>query len=118
MHYTEEETKELVEAYTTVSTREEQEAVVLAYAEKFKKPKASIIMKLSKAGVYKPKKRLSSITGKKPKNKEDMVVDLEILLKVPEGHFRGLDKAPKTTINNIMEKFNEFIEKYSSSKTT
>lgn len=112
--YTEEETTELVEAYLLATNREEQEAVVAKYVEKFNKPKASIIMKLSKAGIYQPKQRVSSITGLRPKTKEDMVTELEEKLKVAPGFFRNLDKVPKTTLYNIMEKFDELIKQKST----
>lgn len=65
-------------------------------AEKVGKSEKSVIGKLVSLQIYKPKVRVSKITGSAPKTKKDFVKDIEQLLDVDE--LKDLDKAPKTTL--------------------
>lgn len=106
--YTPEQEAELSEAYTAADTDEAREAVIEDFMRKHGKRKRSIIAKLSKMRdangltLYKAKERLSKVTNTKPITKENIVKEIEQLMKVEEGDLTGLDKAPKLTLMRIV----------------
>jgi len=75
--YTEEQEKELFTAYSSANEAEQREAIVVAFATKWQKPKRSIIAKLSKMGIYISKAKISKVTGNKPETKEQLVRKIE-----------------------------------------
>ena len=102
MKYTPEQETELSEAY--VATEDKKE-IVEKFAAKWQKSPRSIIAKLSKMGIYVSAKRISKVSGDKPKTKEQIVADLEVKFNVVAGDFSGLEKAPKLVLIRLL-KFN------------
>lgn len=89
------------------------EALLAAYANNatiqqlmstFQKSEQSIIAKLSVEKVYKPKIRLSSVTGNKPKTKLEYVANIENTLNL---ELKGLEKAPKTVLVKLISHLSE-----------
>lgn len=72
-----------------------------AIAEVVGKPTKSVIAKLSLMEIYKPKSKVSKVTGAAPKTKAAFVKDICDLLQVDE--LLGLDKAPKATLMQLVE---------------
>lgn len=105
--YTEEMTAELVKAYTSATTPEECDEVVKHYAELWAENninEKSIIAKLSKAGVYKAKKRVSKVLKGPPQTKESMVHEMEKTMGLEFDDLYGLEKAPKLVLLKIKER--------------
>lgn len=84
-----------------------QGAEIAEIAEKVGKSEKSVIGKLVSLGVYKPKVRVSKITGAAPKTKRDFVKDIEAMLEVEE--LKDLDKAPKTTLIKLADAIQDWI---------
>lgn len=100
--YTEEMTEELVSAYKEAKDQDARSEVVSFYADKFHKPKNSIIAKLSKEKVYVAITRKSKVTGRIPETKERLVRRLEAQEGFKEGRLDGLEKAPKLVILRLL----------------
>ena len=96
--YTNEQTVEMVEIYSTSPSRE----TVAELAEKYGKSEKSIIGKLSKEGVYK-REVYKSKTGDLPVLKNAMVADIAGYLEVEVEDLSGLEKTPKQTLKIMLE---------------
>lgn len=98
--YTEDQTKELVAAYVDAE-ESDRTKVVEEYAEKFDKPKRSIIAKLSREGVYQAQRYLTKV-GEVPISKADLVNELATLFSVPEEKIESLEKANKQVLKFLI----------------
>ncbi len=79
-----------------------------AIAEVVGRPTKSVIAKLSLMGIYKPKSKVSKVTGAAPKTKAAFVKDICDLLGRDE--LLGLDKAPKATLMKLVELIEDLYE--------
>ena len=95
-NYTEEQTTEMVEAYTNEPTPETVEDL----ANKYEKSKKSIIGKLSREGVYRREAYVSK-TGEKPITKVEIVENIADHLGLEGRHLSGLEKSPKEALRNL-----------------
>jgi hypothetical protein len=98
MSYTEQITKELIEAYEDEPTRETVERLAETYGKSVK----SIIGKLSREGVYR-REVYRSKTGDLPVTKVELVADLAETLGLESWHLAGLEKAPKATLKKLTD---------------
>jgi len=98
MSYTEQITKELIEAYEDEPTRETVERLAETYGKSVK----SIIGKLSREGVYR-REVYRSKTGDLPVTKVELVADLAEALGLESWHLAGLEKAPKATLKKLTD---------------
>ena len=96
MSYTEQITKELIEAYEDEPTRETVEKL----AETYNKSVKSIIGKLSREGVYR-REIYKSKTGEVPVTKVEIVNNIADVLGVEVEALAGLEKSPKTTLKTL-----------------
>jgi hypothetical protein len=99
-NYSAERTTEMVAAYTAAETDEGRAAVVVAFADKFSKKKASIVAKLVSCGVYKAREYTTK-TGKKPVSKSQFVENIAAAIGVASDSLPGLDKANKSALEVI-----------------
>lgn len=98
-NYTEEQTLQMVQEYTATPSR----ATVEALAEKYEKSIKSIIGKLSREGVYQ-RQSYKTKTGDTPVTKEELVNEIAAGLDLDPDKLVGLEKSPKQTLKNILEK--------------
>ena len=98
MSYTKEMTKEIVEAYNDMPTRN----TVDQLAEKYDKSVKSIIGKLSREGVYR-REVYTTKTGEKPVTKLELVAEIAAGLDIDDFLLTGLEKAPKMALKAIKE---------------
>lgn len=103
-NYTEEQTAELVDAYTDADSQGQRDKVVNEFADKFGKSVRSIRQKLVREGVY-VRKEYKSKTGEKPEQKSAIVADIENILAVDAGTLSGLDLATKKALQVIRAQF-------------
>lgn len=96
MSYTEQITKELIEAYENEPTRETVERL----AETYDKSVKSIIGKLSREGVYR-REVYRSKTGDLPITKVEVVNSIADVLGIEPESLAGLEKAPKAALRNL-----------------
>ena len=96
MSYTEQITKELIEAYENEPTRETVERLAETYDKSIK----SIIGKLSREGVYR-REVYKSKTGEMPVTKLEIVSSIADLLGIEIESLVGLEKSPKTTLKAL-----------------
>jgi len=96
MSYTEQITKELIEAYEDEPTRETVERLAETYGKSVK----SIIGKLSREGVYR-REVYRSKTGDLPVTKVEVVNSIADVLGIEPESLAGLEKAPKATLRNL-----------------
>lgn len=96
MSYTEQITKELIEAYENDPTRETVERLAETYDKSIK----SIIGKLSREGVYR-REVYKSKTGEMPITKLEIVSSIADLLGIEIESLVGLEKSPKTTLKAL-----------------
>ena len=96
MSYTEQITKELIEAYEDDPTRETVERL----AETYDKSVKSIIGKLSREGVYR-REVYRSKTGDLPITKVEVVNSIADVLGIEPESLAGLEKAPKAALRNL-----------------
>ena len=96
MSYTEQITKELIEAYENEPTRETVERLAETYDKSIK----SIIGKLSREGVYR-REVYKSKTGEMPITKLEIVSSIADLLGIEIESLVGLEKSPKTTLKAL-----------------
>lgn len=94
-NYSESDTAWMITEYQKEPTPE----TVAMIAAKLRKPRKSVISKLSREGVYQKKVYLTK-TGDIPISKADLVLQIEECL---GKTFRQLDKAPKSTLNDLKE---------------
>ena len=99
--YTEEQEKELYNKYSQATDDEQRDAVIEAFGLKHNKTKRSIIAKLSKAGIYISKIKVSKVTGAMPETKKQLVAKIEKKLGIE--NLEGLDKAPKLTLLKLLK---------------
>jgi len=104
MSYTEQITKELIEAYEDDPTRETVEKLAETYSKSVK----SIIGKLSREGVYR-REVYRSKTGDLPVTKVELVADLAAALGIESWHLEGLDKAPKAALKKLSEEVERIV---------
>jgi len=103
INYTPEVTQAIVEAYQAEPTME----TVQALADKHDKTIKSVIGKLSREGVYK-KATYKTKTGEKPVTKLELVAQIADFLEFDNPEVvAGLDKAPKSALNAILEKVSQ-----------
>lgn len=95
--YTPEEVEYLTEEYSKDKCIETVERL----AAELKKPKRSIIGKLSRLGIYE-KTRYTSKTGELPVTKRELVANLASKLEIPLERVEGLEKAPKQAIKYLL----------------
>ena len=100
VNYTPEQTAMLVDAYESVETQEQREAVVAHYAEEFGKAPQSIRAKLVSEGVY-IAKTYKTKKGEKPESKAAIVAGIARILGVDQERVESLEKANKTALNLI-----------------
>jgi hypothetical protein len=94
--YTEQITKELIEAYEDEPTRETVEKL----AETYNKSVKSIIGKLSREGVYR-REIYKSKTGDVPVTKVEIVNNIADVLGIETEALVGLEKSPKNTLKTL-----------------
>ena len=94
--YTEQITKELIEAYENEPTRETVEKL----AEIYNKSVKSIIGKLSREGVYR-REIYKSKTGEVPVTKNEIVNNIADSLGIEIEALSGLEKSPKAALKNL-----------------
>lgn len=99
--YTEEQTTELVTAYTSVETQEARDEVVSQYATKFDKNLQSIRAKLSSERVYVAKERTTK-GGDPIVRKEALVAQIATLMGEEEETIGSIEKATKPTLQKII----------------
>ena len=103
-NYTDEQTTELVEAYTGAGTDNEnaeaRESVVKEYAYAFAKSTRSIVAKLVREKVYIRKAAVSK-SGDKPETKEAICAQLATMFGVTSDQLGGLEKATKKALVTI-----------------
>ena len=98
VNYTEEQVKQMIEEYSAKPNRETVENL----ADMIDKSIKSIIVKLSREGVYKKTEYLTK-TGEKPITKMQIVENLASKLGLDITALAGLEKAPKTALKNLEE---------------
>lgn len=96
MSYTEQITKELIEAYEDDPTRETVEEL----ADKYGKSIKSIIGKLSREGVYR-REVYRSKTGELPVTKIEIVNNIANALGIEPESLVGLEKSPKAALQKL-----------------
>ncbi len=96
MSYTEQITKELIEAYENEPTRETVEKL----AEIYNKSVKSIIGKLSREGIYR-REIYKSKTGEVPVTKNEIVNNIADSLGIEVEALSGLEKSPKAALKNL-----------------
>ena len=96
MSYTEQITKELIEAYEDDPTRETVEEL----ADKYGKSIKSIIGKLSREGVYR-REVYRSKTGDLPVTKIEIVNNIANALGIEPESLVGLEKSPKAALQKL-----------------
>jgi len=94
--YTEQITKELIEAYENEPTRETVEKL----AEIYNKSVKSIIGKLSREGIYR-REIYKSKTGEVPVTKNEIVNNIADSLGIEVEALSGLEKSPKAALKNL-----------------
>ena len=96
MSYTEQVTKELIEAYEESPTRETVEELAKIYDKSIK----SIIGKLSREGVYR-REVYRSKTGELPITKTEIVENIADSLGLEISDLEGLEKSPKAVLQRL-----------------
>lgn len=96
VNYTQEQTLELVAAYTAAPTTE----TVEKFAKTFGRSVRSIVAKLSREGCYQ-KKEYTTKTGEKPVAKEALSDAIGKILALPEADTSSLAKANKAALQAV-----------------
>lgn len=99
INYTEEQTEEIKTIYLAA---EDKVAIIDVLAQKYNKPKKSIIGKLSKEGVYE-KRVYKSKNGKDPITKKQLIHEVSLLIDADVERLQGLEKAPKLDLEYLIE---------------
>lgn len=102
VNYSDEQTVELVNAYTAVGTDEARKVVVTSYAEKFGKTTRSVIAKLSREKVYVKTERVTK-AGVKIVKKDTLADLIGNSLHLSEGDTDSLAKANKSALVAILK---------------
>ena len=97
--YTPEEEQYLLEVY---QASENKHGIIDILAESLRKPRRSIIGKLSRLGVYEKKVYLTK-QGENPVTKQELVHRLAIKEGIDLDRLTGLEKAPKSVIQALLE---------------
>lgn len=95
-NYTPEMTAKMVAEYSANPSSE----TVKVLAEQFGKTVKSVIAKLSREGVYKPKEYVTK-TGEKPVKKDAHADAIGAILRLSEGEIDSLTKANKSALAKI-----------------
>ena len=98
MNYTEDQTKYMIDEYTSKPTT----ITVERLASELEKSKKSIIGKLSREGVYR-RSVYKTKSGDQPITKEEMVRELEDALGLNLEALAGLEKAPKNVLKLLKD---------------
>lgn len=99
--YTEDQTLELVEAYTAVETQEARDAVVAAFATKFERPVASVRAKLASERVYVAKGKTTK-SGTPIVRKDALVAQIAQLMGEDEETVECLEKVTKPVLQKLI----------------
>jgi trehalose/maltose hydrolase-like predicted phosphorylase len=105
VNYTDEQTTELVAAYTAVvgESREVRDTVVAEFATKFGKTVRSITAKLSREKVYVAKEYVTK-TGETVQKKDEWADAIgKVIPSLTESELESLTKANKTALKKIFE---------------
>jgi hypothetical protein len=94
VNYTQQQTLELVEQYNSGTTVEQ-------LAETMGRSTRSIVAKLAREGVYKPKQK---IAGERSQTRSELVVLLEVKLNLASGMLSSLEKCDKTQLITLISK--------------
>jgi hypothetical protein len=111
INYTEEQTQQLILIYLGAT---DKVAIIDELALMFKKPKKSIVGKLSKEGVY-VKRVYKSKNGRDPVTKKEMIHTLAKLVEGDVDKLQGFEKAPKLELEYLIKLISTIIE---NDKTT
>ena len=98
MNYTEDQTKYMINEYTSKPTT----VTVERLASELEKSKKSIIGKLSREGVYR-RSVYKTKSGDQPITKEEMVRELEDALSLNLEALAGLEKDPKNVLKILKD---------------
>jgi hypothetical protein len=80
------------------------EATLDSLAAKFHVPQRSIISKLAHEQLY-VKRKYQSKTGEAPRTKEQLIEDLALAIEVDPSTLESLEKANKSVIRLLLQKF-------------
>ena len=97
--YTEEEEQYLLDVYKASDNKHE---IIDTLADALRKPRRSIIGKLSRLGVYEKKVHLTK-QGENPVTKQELVHRISMKTEIPLELLAGLEKAPKSTLLLLLE---------------
>lgn len=98
-NYTTEQEVLMLEAYSASPTQE----TVDALAEKLQRSTKSIVAKLSRMGIYKPKVKYLTKTGEKPEKKDVTAEAIGAILRLSENDIDSLTKATKSALRAIFK---------------
>jgi len=99
--YTEDQTVELVKAYTAVDTADARDSVVDTFVKKFDRPIASVRAKLASEGVYIAKVRATK-SGDPIVRKDQLVAQIATLMGTEEEKVESLEKVTKPTLQALI----------------
>lgn len=97
--FTNEEAKDIVETYVEAV---DKQAAVMDLAEKYERPKKSIVTKLVYEKVYE-KPVYKTKAGKDPVTKKEMIHKLSVKLGGDAELLQGLEKCPKPDLTYLLE---------------
>ena len=97
---------ELKNLYLSSEDYDERRELITTYAKKYDKTDRMVIAKLNKMGIYKPKPKISKVTGEKPQTKEQIVTKIAALI---NEDLEGLEKAPKLVLMRLLRKLEEYV---------
>lgn len=100
--YTAEQTAELLSAYNPAAEKDERDAVVQEFAEKFGKSVKSVIAKLSREGVYKKAERVRK-DGTAVVKKDNVADRIGAILNLSEPDTASLSKANRKALIAILD---------------
>lgn len=102
-NFTNEQTQELVTAYTTTDNYDDGMAVIKEFAEKWDKTIPSIRQKLVREGVYR-KKEYTTKQGGKPESKADLVARIAGAIGMAAEQADSLEKTNKAVLKALAAK--------------
>tara|TARA_R100000541_G_C1857258_1_gene78611 strand:- start:208 stop:579 length:372 start_codon:yes stop_codon:yes gene_type:complete len=102
INYTEDQVKYMTDLYSANPTRETVEKL----SKELDKSAKSIIGKLSREGVYK-KTVYKTKAGEDPITKKELVQEIAGILDMSADSITGLEKSPKTDLNNLVSMLRE-----------
>jgi hypothetical protein len=104
-NYTDKQVKDMQTAYEKATDAETRKKVVTDIAAKYGKSTRSIISKMSREGFYIKKPVVSTVTGEKPANKEQLAITLRIVSDLP---MVSAEKMNKTDIQDLINFFTRY----------